>query len=87
MRGPGKIEIQIEGDQCRRCGSLQTEVIERRYRKKVDRVIRRRRCLECGYKWNTVEIYEDVWRDMVEREKNIHRTAYTRIKRTDKCGY
>lgn len=49
MRGPGKIEIQIEGDQCRRCGSLQTEVIERRYRKKVDRVIRRRRCLECGY--------------------------------------
>lgn len=50
-------------------------------------VIRRRRCLECGYKWNTAEIYEDVWRDMVEREKNIHRTAYTRIKRTDKCGY
>jgi len=26
--------MQIEGDQCRRCGSLQTEVIDRRYRKK-----------------------------------------------------
>lgn len=61
-------EKQIEGDQCRKCGSLQTEVIDHRYRKKVDRVIRRRRCLECGYKWNTVEIYEDVWRDMVEKK-------------------
>lgn len=27
-------KMQIEGDQCRRCGSLQTEVIDRRYRKK-----------------------------------------------------
>lgn len=53
--------MQIEGDQCRRCGSLQTEVIDRRYRKKVDRVIRRRKCLECGYKWNTVEVYADEW--------------------------
>lgn len=53
--------MQIEGDQCRRCGSLQTEVIDRRYRKKVDRVIRRRKCLECGYKWNTVEVYDWDW--------------------------
>ena len=44
--------MQIEGDQCRRCGSLQTE---------VDRVIRRRKCLECGYKWNTVEVYAEDW--------------------------
>lgn len=28
---------------------------------KVDRVIRRRKCLECGYKWNTVEVYADEW--------------------------
>lgn len=54
-------KMQIEGDQCRRCGSLQTEVIDRRYRKKVDRVIRRRKCLECGYKWNTVEVYAEDW--------------------------
>lgn len=47
--------MQIEGDQCRRCGSLQTEVIDRRYRKKVDRVIRRRKCLECGYKWKSTQ--------------------------------
>lgn len=53
--------MQIEGDQCRRCGSLQTEAIDRRYRKKVDRVIRRRKCLECGYKWNTVEVYAEDW--------------------------
>ena len=53
--------MQIEGDQCRRCGSLQTEVIDRGYRKKVDRVIRRRKCLECGYKWNTVEVYAEDW--------------------------
>lgn len=39
-------EIQIEGDQCKNCGSLQSEVIDHRYRKKVDRVIRRRKCLE-----------------------------------------
>ncbi|MFR1312875.1 MAG: hypothetical protein ACLSBG_09380 [Sellimonas intestinalis] len=29
--------------------------------KKVDRVIRRRKCLECGYKWNTVEVYAEDW--------------------------
>lgn len=62
--------MQIEGDQCRRCGSLQTEVMDRRYRKKVDRVIRRRKCLECGYKWNTVEVYAEDW-ERISRSRTI----------------
>ncbi len=62
--------MQIEGDQCRRCGSLQTEVIDRRYRKKVDRVIRRRKCLECGYKWNTVDVTQKIGRGYPEQDDN-----------------
>ena len=56
--------MQIDGDQCKRCGSLQSKVIDRRYRQKSGRVIRRRECLECGYKWNTVEVYEEDWKKM-----------------------
>lgn len=62
-------EKPIEGDQCKNCGSLQSEVIDHRYRKKTDRVIRRRRCLECGYKWNTVEVYEEDWNRMIKNKE------------------
>lgn len=51
----------IEGDQCKKCGSLQSKVLEHRFKKKTGRVIRRRLCLECGYMWRTVEIYVDDW--------------------------
>ena len=48
--------MQIDGDQCKRCGSLQSKVIDRRYRQKSGRVIRRRECLECGYKWKSMKM-------------------------------
>ena len=45
-----------EGCQCPSCGSTDSEVIDIRYRPSLKRVVRRRRCIACGERWNTVEI-------------------------------
>ena len=39
---------------CKRCGSAKSQVTEVRIHDALP--IRRRKCLECGYKWKTVEV-------------------------------
>ena len=41
---------------CSKCGSMNTTIYESRIR--PDGYVRRRRsCLECGFKWTTIEVY------------------------------
>lgn len=45
-----------EGCQCPSCGSTDSRVVDIRYRPSLKREVRRRRCIACGERWNTVEI-------------------------------
>ena len=53
-----------QGHICKRCGSDRTAVIDvrSRYPCYEDRKIRRRKCLDCGSRWTTVELH---WWDFV----------------------
>lgn len=46
--------------ECPNCGSFKSLVIDTRQRKFGDGYFphRRRECCDCGYRWNTVEVYE-----------------------------
>lgn len=42
-------------------------------RKDIDVVIRRRTCCNCGYRWVTIEIDEDLYKSILEsRQNNVH---------------
>lgn len=49
---------------CPKCAGKQVFIIDSRA--KTDHVWRRRECRDCGYRWNTVEVEQDLF----ERRKN-----------------
>ncbi len=51
---------------CPKCGSENLEVI--RTTDEVDHIIRRRKCQDCGYRFNTIETDTDVY-DRVNKKK------------------
>lgn len=57
-----------EGHICKKCGSERSEVYETRLVQAYAwRRIRRRRCIDCGARWVTVEVH--MW-DVVEHLQN-----------------
>ena len=42
---------------CPNCGSYQDHVVDTRPRG-LDKIKRRRECYDCGFRWNTIEIYD-----------------------------
>lgn len=47
-----------QGDMCKYCGSNQTKVADSRVDEERGVRWRKRKCLNCGKKWVTVEVYE-----------------------------
>ena len=45
---------------CPRCGSINTKVIDSKNNEKQDGIVRRRKCLKCGKRWNTTELYSEL---------------------------
>lgn len=68
-----KLESQIKdltrsGIVCPMCGSFQNRTIESKIKNHDERV-RRRECLECGERWNTLEILKEEY-DFVKRSQD-----------------
>jgi transcriptional repressor NrdR len=54
---------------CPKCGSFQDHIVDTRPKKPTERW-RRRECLECGHRWNTIETYEKEVREWMREKKN-----------------
>ena len=61
---------------CRRCGYEKSRVFDSR--NDNDLLKRRRECLNCGFRWSTVEIEEFAYEDLVSKDE---KRAFDEIQR------
>lgn len=56
---------------CPNCFNERIKCIDSR--KDIDAIIRRRECCECGFKWQTIEIDEDLYKSILgSRQNNVY---------------